>query len=265
MSHPSFPHPESTHRSAFTLFELLIAMAILAFFLMVCSKVAITTISTRNDIHTRFSYQKSRNLGWHVIYQDLSYAVGIYYLDGTVPSAAPNTSLANKIANAQTNKNSRRTSSFTNTHDLLFKMTPGSSTGEPLVSIITSQGRKTLDDYDIGFREIGYFTAPHPDGEGVMILRRERRWNPSGSSDDEKEDDLLSNYRRHMLIDGIDDIRVSAYNGEEWVEEWDSLLIGDLPLAIRFEFRDLQSDSEEVRTIPIPISNLELKEPREPL
>lgn len=259
-------------RNPFTLIEIVIAVGLLGFFLFACGQVLISTLKVKSFLDEEYARERTNSVGWNIVYQDLSNAIGVYFLDTGVVTAAVVEEKKEGEAAAPPPPGRQHSADRLLTFDA-----DKQTSDEPFLALVVSQGRmREQKNGELGFRFVRYFIDRHPEGEGQILLRSEEAWKPGGKKSGEGEvelpDDmnLLQEYRRFAVLDGFDDMILGVYNGEEWVDQWDSLEKGDLPLALRFEYRltsmPLGADlPPTVKMAPIPISMLTLKEPLAPL
>lgn len=266
-------------RHSFTLLELVLAAGILGAFLYICTSTFISTLQVRDEIRKQYDNTRIGSLGWNLMHRDLAHAVGIYYHHHTLWEPSPTGAEATKKVDPKKKKKKKRTKQSTSDELLIFNALPSGE--DPFLELVISKGR--LRDLNVeeakvssGFRKVKYYLVPNQDAEGEMILRTEERWvstsQQKNKKSDHKEGDFdLTDVRRYGVLMNIDDVELSVYDGKEWVEEWSSLEEGDLPLALRIDFRDLSTLDEannrepERRILPMPLSYRVVEEPEEPL
>ena len=266
---------KSVSRQFFTLMELILSVGILALFLLVASETLVSTLEVKEELEFQYSDQKVKDTGWNILYQDLGFAVGIYYHHVSLwegpPQAVPKV-VKTSDQKLQEKKKKRGVKS---TSDELFIFDAIPSLDDPFIEVVISKGRmrSSGDDFGFGFRKVKYYLIPHPglDTPGDVLMRTEETWKPGGGKDSrstESEEDinLSEDFRKYALIENLSNVTFEVYDGEKWEEEWSSLEKGDLPLALRINY-DLLDEreplEEQSRIIPIPISYLVLKEPEE--
>ena len=246
---------------AFTLIEILLSAAILGFFLVYCSDLLISTLTAKEDIDADYREQRARGVGWHILYLDLARALGPSFIEGTVWTGAG-------ILSTTDAGQAPPPSGKSPGGEALFFF-DASNKSEPFLSLAVSNGRAQAKKGDLGFRRVEYSLLPHPEGEGLLLLRHETRWNPYLSKkdqefgSDEQKPDFTRDYRRYTVLEGLEEAVPWVYNGEEWVEKWDSAEKNDVPLALKIVYHRRGEEAEKVRIVPLPISNLPVKEPKE--
>lgn len=263
---------------AFTLLEILLCTGILAILLYLCAQTMITTLVTRAQLQERYDKERTSCAGWNILYQDLSNALGVYYLDGTTGAllvgsgnaAAPQPP---KAGEKKTATPALAAMARAGSEDPVFVFRAESG-DEPFLSVAVSQGRDRPKEKDLGFRLVRYYLRDHPEGQGRLLLRTEEPFKPGGGKKALEKSglegvDLSAEYRRFTVLEGLADVTVEVYNGEEWKDEWDSSVQQAVPLALRVRYKELGPDGdpdgeEKHRTAPIPISDLPVKEPKEP-
>lgn len=263
-------------RSLFTLIEIILCAALLGMLVFFCTQVLITTLQTKAALEEQYATEKVKAVGWHIMYRDLANAVGIYYLDGTTwtgpgaaPAAAPPPEAQGddkKAATAALDKFKRQ-----GTDDMLFEFKADSGE-ESFLCVAVAQGRLKIGRKDLGFRKVRYFLLDSPEEDGGrMVLRTEEEWIPNKKKDaiadkglkELTSGDILAEYRNYAVLEGLESAEFSVYNGEEWLDEWDSTKMKALPLALRVKYREKGKELERLRIIPVPISDLLIKEPLE--
>jgi len=261
-------------RHCFTLIELILSVGILGLFLFVASDTLVSTLEIKEELEYQYGRQKVQDTGWNILYQDLGFAVGIYYHHVSLWEGPPEEKVKEVKTSDQKLKEKKKKKGVTSASDELFILNESPSFDEPFIEIVVSKGRMRSSGTDLGhsFRKVKYFVGSNPDldAEGDVIMRTEQEWKVGGgknnrSTDAEEEFDLEGDYRRYCLIENLGNLTFEVYNGTEWVEEWSSLEKGDLPLALRINYDQLgdEPEDDQVRIIPIPISYLVLGEPEE--
>jgi len=277
---------------AFTLLELVLAAGILGVFLYICSSTLISSLEIQSEIRSQYDENRLKSLGWNLVHRDLAHTVGIYYHHYTLWEPAPDGGQPAPQGGEATKKEEptvkkeeptvqkeekKKSRSATSDELLIFNASP--SGDDPFLELVLSKGR--LRDVNVeeesvssGFRKVKYYLKPQPEGQGEMILRTEERWvsksQEKGKTQEHKEGDFdLTDIRRYGVLMNLGDVDLRVYNGKEWVEEWSSLKEGDLPLALKIEFRDLslpedQQVETERRILPFPLSYRVVEEPEEP-
>jgi hypothetical protein len=252
----------------FTLLEVIIASGILAFFMYLCSNTLVSTLTMKIDLEEMYSKNKIKSMGWHIIYQDLANAVGIYYLDGTDWAGIPKQDKKNDKSKKEKKKGPK-----VMTIDL-FEYYSEPDAGEPFLRLIVSKGRMGVasDPGTLGFRLVEYYidNSPVEGADGMAIFRVESLWREGGDDDEEEEEvDFLGNYRKYIVIENIRNVSHAVYSGTEWVDEWNSTQIGDLPIALKISYTDVEDEESDIykeeiedeRVIPLPISYQIVDEP----
>ncbi len=248
------PHlPEAEMRRSFSLIEIVLVATMLGFFLLMCSQMMIHTLQLKTSLQSQMDQSRNHAVGWNLIYQDLANALGIYYLDGTVQAQPP-----------VGKKNSRVQFAHEFTRELIFKF-DASLRDENFLEVVVSAGLGKPDHKGAGFRKVAYRIVDNDNGEGELLLRGESPWSLGNGKDTETDEAFdvegAEDERRFALLADITIEEIAVYNGEEWVEEWDSTSQGELPLALRFKYRWLGKEESQERIIPVPISLLTIKEP----
>lgn len=272
-------------RSFFTLLELILSVGILALFLVVAAETMVSTLEIKDELENQYALQKVKDTGWNILYQDLGFAVGIYYhhvslwegeavADAKAQGQATGTEVKKSVEQKLKEKKKKKTVSSTSDELFLFNAQP--SLDEPFMEIVVAKGRMRSSDEEnhFGFRKVKYYLIPNPelDTPGDSLMRTEEIWKPGGGKDSrsresEEEFNLETDYRRFCLIENLSNVEFEVYNGKEWEEEWSSLEKGDLPLALRIHYDKLGENAEaqddQSCIVPIPISYLVLEEPEE--
>lgn len=111
-----------------------------------------------------------------------------------------------------------------------------------------SHVRWVKDSRESELCEIGYYLERDPEMEKSFFFRRED-WNVDGT--------LEEGGIALELAEGVDGLNFRYYDGEEWVDEWDSKARNGLPKAIEVVL--LMSDPSQKRIafsniIPVPIA-----------
>ncbi len=111
-----------------------------------------------------------------------------------------------------------------------------------------SHVRWVKDSRESELCEIGYYLERDPEMEKSFFFRRED-WNVDGT--------LEEGGIALELAEGVDGLNFRYYDGEEWVDEWDSEARKGLPKAIEVVL--LMSDPSQKRIafsniIPVPIA-----------
>lgn len=238
------------------------------------AETLVSTLEIKQELEFQYSHQKVKDTGWNILYQDLGFAVGIYYHHVSLwepPTAAPKeVKTADQKLKEKKEKKGVRSAS-----DELFVFESLPSLDDPFMEIVVAKGRvrSSQQDYGYGFRKVKYYLIPNPnpDVPGEVLMRSEEKWIPGGGKDSsslgsEEEVNLQTDYRKYALIENLSNVTFEVYTGKEWEEEWSSLKKGDLPLALRISY-DLLDEVEplqdQTRIIPIPISYLVVEEPEE--
>ncbi|MBF0198161.1 MAG: type II secretion system protein [Planctomycetes bacterium] len=274
----------------FTLLELILSIGILGVFLYTCSATLIATIETQDYLEENFSKERLKNIGWHILYSDLANTVGIYYLQTSNwegPKAAKAKVDPKKASNKTSTAKKKKKPGKQVSKDELFLFSSEPGIDDPFLEIVVSRGRGRVSEEDagIGFRKVKYYVVTHPgdDMEGQILLRTEEPWQESGQQGSDDDDDfeamefdLESDYRKYAVMENFDNMEFFAYAGTEWVEEWSSLEMGDLPLAIKINFTKMDpeeendfdsyndySDDEYERIVPVPLSYQIVGEPED--
>jgi len=267
--------PTMTTKRSFTLLELILSVAILALFLFVASDTLVRTLEIKGELEHQYDVQKVKATGWNILYQDLGYAVGIYYHHVSLWEGEPTAAPKEEKAPEQKLDEKKKKKGVRSTSDELFAFDGSYSLDEPFMEVVVSKGRmrSNAEDQGLGFRKVKYYLISNPDDrdKGETLMRSEEAWIPGGgknsrSTDKEEEFDLEEDYRKYALIENLSNVSFDVYNGTEWIEdEWSSLEKGDLPLAFRIHYDLLGEEPMEnlTRIIPLPISYLVLGEPEE--
>lgn len=254
-------HTRKIKATHFTLLELFLALSILGVFLFICSDTLVSTLITKETLEEQYAKNRVKNIGWHILYQDLTNAVGIYYHEGTTWQGIPK---AKK-------KGKKKKDSLKTSKDELFSYISSPDGEEPFLEFVVSRGRSRKDPKNqraLGFKNIKYYIQRHPDEnvEGELLLRTEEVWDTKEEEDafsSDSEPDLQEDYRRYAVIEGLSDVSHAVYSGTAWVEEWESSKKGDLPLALKINYTRIGQNEEEHKIIPIPISYQIIGEPEE--
>lgn len=253
-------------KRCFSLFELLIAVGILGIFLFICSDTLVSTLTMKEVLEETYGKEKIKSVGWNIMYQDLANAVGIYYLDGTDWAGLPKDKKKNTKAK-KTQKKAKKKGPKMMKIDL-FEYFSEPDSDAPFMKLIVSKGRmrSTPEKSSLGFREVKYYLDSHPEdsSKGYVIYRVESIWDEQqGENFEEDEVDFVSEYRKYIIVEGIENVTHAVYSGTEWLEEWDSTEKGDLPLALKIEYTHLDEEDYLEKVIPIPISYQIIDEPVE--
>ena len=255
-------------KKCFTLLEVIIAIGILAVFLYLCSSTMLSTLIMKEQLEEYYSKNKVKSTGWHILYQDLSNAVGVYYLDGTDWAGIPK-----KPAKGAKPKKSKKNGPKMMTMEL-FEYLSEPDGGEPFLGLIVSKGRMgvTSEPDAMGFKLIKYYLEDTPivGAEGQVIYRVESVWKETEEEDSQEEDiDFAESYRKYIVIENIKDVDHAVYSGTEWLDEWSSTEMGDLPIALKISYIDIEDEKESEfyeeaaheRVIPLPLSYQIIGEP----
>ncbi|NIS60473.1 MAG: hypothetical protein GTO13_07200 [Proteobacteria bacterium] len=111
-----------------------------------------------------------------------------------------------------------------------------------------SHVRWVKDSRESELCEIGYYLEKDPETEKSFFFRRED-WNVDGTL---QEGGVVLE-----MAEGVDGLNFRYYDGEEWVDEWDSKARNGLPKAIEVVL--LMSDQSQKRiafsnVIPVPMA-----------
>lgn len=262
----------------FTLLELMLTIGILGLFLLVVAETLVSTLEIKEELEYQYGHQKVKDTGWNILYQDLGFAVGIYYhhvslWDGPPTPEPKEVKTADQKLKEKKDKKEKK--GVRSTSDELFVFESLSSLDDPFMEIVVAKGRmrSSEEDYGFGFRKVKYYLIPNPnpDVPGEVLMRSEEKWIPVGgdganSLDTEEEVNLQTDYRKYALIENLSNVTFEVYNGKEWEEEWSSLKKGDLPLALRISYDlidEVEPLEDQTRIVPIPISYLVVEEPEE--
>ena len=58
--------------------ELILSVGI-SLFLLVAAETMVSTLEIKEELEYQYDTQKVKDTGWNILYQDLGFAVGIYY------------------------------------------------------------------------------------------------------------------------------------------------------------------------------------------
>jgi prepilin-type N-terminal cleavage/methylation domain-containing protein len=81
-----------------------------------------------------------------------------------------------------------------------------------------------MGDNTFGLSVVGYFICNIPDKKEKVLVRRESK---------DIKNDLLEGGINYELSKMITSFKLSFYNGEDWVDEWDSRALGKMPKQVR--------------------------------
>jgi hypothetical protein len=259
----------------FSLLELILTIGILALFLLVAAETLVGTLEIKQELEYQYGHQKVKDTGWNILYQDLGFAVGIYYHHVSLWEGPPKPEPKEVKTADQKLKEKKEKKGVRSTSDELFIFDSLPSLDDPFMEIVVAKGRirSAEEEFGFGFRKVKYYLIPNPnpDVPGEVLMRSEEKWIAGGgegsrSLESEEEVNLQTDYRRYALIENLSNVAFDVYTGKEWEEEWSSLKKGDLPLALRISY-DLLDEVEpledQTRIIPIPISYLVVEEPEE--
>ncbi len=255
-------------KAYFTLLEVMIAIGILAVFLYLCSNTMLSTLTMKEQLEEYYSKNKVKSTGWHILYQDLSNAVGVYYLDGTDWAGIPK-----KPAKGAKVKKGKKKGPTMMTMEL-FEYISDPGGGEPFLGLIVSKGRMGVasEPDSLGFKLIKYYLddTPIEGAEGQVIYRVESIWKENDEEDAQEEEavDFVESYRSHIVIENVRDVTHSVYSGTEWLDEWSSTEMGDLPIALKITYTEINDEKDAEfdeeyhdRVIPLPLSYQIIGEP----
>jgi type II secretion system protein J len=199
------PRPRTLYRAtaAFTLLELIIATAIGAIVLIVSNTTFFSALRLHNTTHQKIDDDLviQRTLG--IVRRDLA---GIM-----VP---PN-------PQATTNKLSGQlTTEFTSTNEL------DGSSERVTPDLYTNSGK--IDGWTpyAEVQMVSYYLSPTPGGAPTKDLVRVITRNLLAANDTTVE--------TQTLLTGVNSAALSYYDGENWLEVWDSTTSSTLPAALKF-------------------------------
>lgn len=215
-------HPALRNAGGFTLLELLLATAIGAIVLLVINATFFTALHLHNATHEKIDHDLvlQRTLG--IVRRDLA---GIM-----IP---PN-------PKATTNKLSGQlTSDVTSTNDL------GGSSERVTPDIYTNSGR--IDGWSpfADVQMVSYYLSPPTDGAPTKNLVRAVTRNLLPAIEATTED--------QTLLTGVTAAGISYFDGENWLDTWDSITTSSLPAAIKFSLVLAPRDRNPSRPDPAPI------------
>jgi general secretion pathway protein J len=135
-----------------------------------------------------------------------------------------------------------------------------------------SHVRYSADEKSSDQCELSYFVVPDPTQEGNVLFRRE---------DFTVDDSLTTGGEVLDLVEGILAFNLKFYNGEEWVDDWDSRTLAQLeeqlaesdieqtdemmaqiPLAVEIAMSMADESGQEVfltTKVKLPLSSIDLK------
>ncbi len=93
------------------------------------------------------------------------------------------------------------------------------------IALTTLTNWRRPDSKEMDLWEVGYRFETGPEGEGQVLVRREKR-------DLDKERTPLEGGIDMIITDRIGEFRLRYYDGTTWKDEWDSRTTGRLPKAV---------------------------------
>lgn len=222
---PRRRHPRRAVR-AFTLLELLLSTAIGAIVLLVINATFFSALRLHHTTHDKIDDDLvvQRTLG--IVRRDLA---------GIMVPANPQATTTRFAGQLQTD------SYTTNALD---------TTGERITpDITTNSGR--IDGWSsfADVQTVAYYLTPDANGRPTKSLVRVVTRNLNPASPDIVTDD-------QTLLTGVTSAAISYYDGESWVETWDSVTTSSLPYAIKFSLLLAPRDGAVSRAEPSPIELL---------
>ena len=212
-----------SREGGFTLLELLLATAIGALVLLVINATFFGTLRLHNTTHDKIDEDLVIQRALTIIRRDLA---GIM-----VP--------ANPTATTYT-LSGQLTTEVTSTNEL-----DNASSERITPDIYTDSGK--IDGWT-SFSEVqmvSYYLSPSANGAPGRNLVRVVSRNMLPVLDGTAE--------TQILLTGVNSAAISYFDGENWLETWDSITTTSLPTAIKFSFVLARSENSSSRSDPDPI------------
>ncbi len=206
----------------FTLLELLLSTAVGAIVLLVVNATFFGALRLHNTTHEKIDNDLVLQRALGIVRKDLA---GIM-----VP---PNPQATTYTLSGQL------TSDATSMNDL-------DNTGERITpDIYTTSGK--IDGWTpyAEVQMVAYYLASAPDGGQGKDLVRSITRNLLPAADPTIEE--------QTLLTGVTSAAISYFDGENWLEIWDTTATSSLPNAIKFSFVLASRDSNSARSDPAPI------------
>ncbi len=190
---PPLKYPPLSAITGFTLLEVMISVGILAVILTIVYNAFNTSMKALTAMETRGdAYAQAR-----IVLNRMSEEIGSIYLSETKPNTG--TGLLGEDEDEG---------------DLPF---------DSLHFTSLSHVRWVKDSKESELCEIGYYLEKDEEAGESLLFRRED-WNVDGT--------LEEGGRPLELAEGVDGLNFRYYDGDEWVDDWDSRIKGVLPKAI---------------------------------
>jgi type II secretion system protein J len=214
--------PARRANSGFTLLELILAIAIGAIVLLVINGTFIGALRLHNTTHEKIDDDLVLQRTLNIVRKDLA---GIM-----VP--------ANPQATTYT-LSGQLTSDATSTNDL------DSNSERVTPDIYTNSGR--IDGWTpyAEVQMVSYYLSPANDGSSTKNLVRLVTRNLLSTIEPTAE--------AQTLLPGVNAAGISYYDGQSWLDTWDSTTTSSLPTAIKFSLALASRDSNASRTDLAPI------------
>lgn len=228
--HPALPRHRATRAGlagragerAFTLLELLLATAIGAIVLLVVNATFFGALRLHNATHDKIDDNLAIQRALTIVRRDLA---GI--MIPANPAATTNTF------------SGQLTSDVTSTNDL-------DNTSERITPDITTNSGK-IDGWT-PFAEVqmvSYYLSPATDGAPTKNLVRVVTRNLLPAADPTTDD--------QTILTGVNAAAISYFDGQDWLDTWDSTTTLSLPTAIKFSLVIAPRGGTTSRSDPAPI------------
>jgi len=109
-----------------------------------------------------------------------------------------------------------------------------------------------LDENLSDHAQVVYFTQPG-ENEGAFALYRQEMCPPSIQPLEEQERDVE---KAQLLSDSVESFRLRCYDGQDWLDEWDSLSAGQqgsLPATVEIALTLVEGERRQTYITRIPI------------
>ena len=217
--------PRRAGEGAFTLLELLLATAIGAIVLLVINAVFFGALRLHNATHDKIGDDLAIQRALSIVRRDLA---------GILIPASPQAT-TNRFAGQLTSE-ATSTNSLDDTSE---RITP---------DLYTASGK--IDGWTpfADVQMVSYYLSPATDGGSARNLVRVLTRNLLPAIDATTEN--------QTLLTGVNSAAISYFDGENWLDTWDSTTTLSLPTAIKFSFVLAPRAGATSRSDPAPIELL---------